>query len=301
MDLSRGWWAAVLGGLVILAVGLLLAAGDQDGTFAFEDRGTLGVIPVRGPISYGDGLSAQGTTPSQIASLTAKAEDAGVDAIMYEINSPGGGVVASREAARTVADAEVPAVCRLQEVAASGAYWMAAACDRIVADELTMTGSIGVTTTYLEMSELLDRFGVEYVNLTAGRFKDMGSQFKNLTPEERQRFEEILDQVHRTFIEDIARYRNMSVAAVEAEATGEIFLGRTAATTGLVDRVGGEPIARQTARNLTNRSSLRTRTFAPPQQFDPLSLLFTQIGEGIVSGVQQATAVRGMQARARTS
>ncbi|MFB6294219.1 MAG: S49 family peptidase, partial [Candidatus Nanohaloarchaea archaeon] len=187
---------------------------------------------------------------------------------------------------RVIEEADVPTVCRLREVAASGAYWAASACDTVVADPLTLTGSIGVSSTYLEFSGLMNRLGIEYVNLTAGEYKDMGSQYKNLTPAERERFNDILNQTHAAFIRSIAENRGLPYDQVEQAATGEVFLGREAAELGLVDRLGGRDTAVAAARNLTNTTELRTTTYEPPQQFQALSYLFSSIGEGIADGLK---------------
>lgn len=255
-----------------------------------ESTGDLAVIQLDGPIAYSNGVRDSGVSPRTVADLTAQAESDGADAILYEINSGGGAVVASRETVRVVGDAAVPTVCRMKEAAASGAYWVASACDVVVSDPLTLTGSIGVSSTYLEFSGLLNRFGVEYVNLTAGRFKDMGSQYKNLTPAERERFNDILDETHGALVASIAENRDMPVAQVEEAATGEVFLGREAKQLGLVDRLGGRETAVEAAKGLTNTTSLETTTYSPPRRFDVLSYLFSSIGEGLARGLKGSGA-----------
>ncbi|MFB6294378.1 MAG: signal peptide peptidase SppA, partial [Candidatus Nanohaloarchaea archaeon] len=285
--LERLHWMHVLIGLAVLVVVAFAAspAADDIRTQLNPSTGELGVITVEGAISYGGGVQDGGVSPRTLDKLTKQATSDGADALLYEIDSGGGAVVASKEAARVIADAGVPTVCRLREIAASGAYWAASACDTVVADPLTLTGSIGVSSTYLEFSGLLDRFGVEYVNLTAGKYKDMGSQYKNLTPAERERFNDILNQTHAAFIRAVAENRNMSYNAVEAAATGEVFLGREAKRLGLVDRLGGRKTAIAAAHNLTNTSELETTRYEPPQQLEALSFLFSKVGEGIAQGI----------------
>ncbi|MDY6761749.1 MAG: signal peptide peptidase SppA [Candidatus Nanohaloarchaea archaeon] len=288
MVLERLHWMHVLIGLAVLvAAAFAISPASEDvRTELSPSRGELGVIKVTGPISYGDEFRDSGISPRTLDDLTKQATSDGADALLYEIDSGGGAVVASKEAARVIAEADVPTVCRLREVAASGAYWAASACDTVVADPLTLTGSIGVSSTYLEFSGLLDRFGVEYVNLTAGKYKDMGSQYKNLTPAERERFNDILNQTHAAFIQAIAENRNMSYDAVESAATGEVFLGREAKRLGLVDRLGGRDTAIAVARNLTDTTELETTAYSPPQKFDALSFLFSSIGDGIATGLK---------------
>lgn len=290
------WYHALVAFVVVLVVaGLTPKTATLESQFG-PSTGRLAIIQLNGPISYSSNIRQQGVTPGAVSELTQKAVEDGANAVLYEINSGGGGVVASQEAARIIGQADVPTVCRFQEVAASGAYWMATECDVIIANPLSVTGSIGVSSAYLEFSELLNRFGIDYVNLTAGKYKDMGSQYKNLTDAERERFEEILGQVHDTFIDAVAENRNMSRARVAELATGEIYLGREAVQNGMVDRLGGRETAVEAAKELTNMSTLRTRTYEPDRQFDVLSLLFSKIGEGIAHGIDGQSR-RGITAR----
>jgi protease-4 len=280
-------WRHVIAGLGVLVVlSILIAMVSILYVDLHPDKARVGVIKLNGQITSGSGVQTQGITPDNVATMTRQATDEGADVLIYEINSPGGAVVASKEAARVVSEAEPSTVCLMREVAASGGYWIASACDHIVADSLSLTGSIGVTSAYLEFSGLLNEFGVEYVNLTSAEYKDMGSQWKNLTGEERERFNHILDTVHGEFVETIAENRNMSRDAAEDVATGEIYLGEDAKELGLVDTLGGRQTAVDVAKNMTNASELRTSEYTPPQRLDLFSLLFTHIGEGIADGLK---------------
>lgn len=291
-----GWQHVAAVVLALLVLSVLASSVPSIQHHLDPSSGDLGVVKLNGPITYDTDVRSQGIKPSTVSSMTEQAQKDGADAILYEINSPGGSVVASKHAARVVEQADVPTVCLLKEVGASGAYWIASACDHLVADSLTLTGSIGVTSTYLEFSELLNRYGVEYVNLTAGEYKDMGSQFKNLSDTEREKFEDILDTVHDEFIRSIAENRNLSESAVRDAATGEVFLGVQAQELGLVDTLGTRKDAVDVAKNMTDTDELRESTYEPPQQFDFFSLLFSSIGEGIVEGMNRDQHY-GVQAR----
>lgn len=278
----------MLGLAVLAAVSFLSSpfAGEL-GTQLDPSHGEIGVIPLEGQISYrGGGFGGGGISPETVASLTERAEQDGVDALLYEINSGGGGVVASSEAARVVREADVPTVCRVKEAATSGAYWIASACDDVVASPVSLTGGIGVTTTYLEISGLLDRIGVEYVNLTSAEFKDMGTPYRDIRSEERERFNEILNTTHRYFVERIADNRDLNVTALEKSATGEIMLGRQAAERDLVDRLGGEQEAMEAARALTGKDTLERKVYTVSGELELLSDLFVSVGKGIVSGLR---------------
>lgn len=297
---ERVAWYHLFAGIVLLtAVAVALSPGSEDITSQIDPgTGTLAFVSLEGPISYGTNVQQSGISPEQVSRLTEQAVDEGADAVVYKINSGGGAVVASRQAARTVDQASVPTVCWITEVGASGAYWIASACDEVVADPLSLTGSIGVRTGYLEFSGLLDKLGIDYVNLTSAEFKDMGSQYKNLSDAERRRFEEILNTTHDYFVRSIADNRNMSVFEAEQVATGEVFTGLAAEEQGLVDRLGGRDEAVDAARDLTGKESFRTRSYDPAPGLGILRLLATKIGEGIAAGLQGESR-EGLQARAR--
>jgi protease-4 len=280
------WRHVVIGLGALFIISLLAAMVPILYVSVNPDVGRAAMVKLHGPITSDSGVQQQGITPQSVASLTEKATKDDPDVVIYEINSPGGGVVASKEAARVIRDVDTPTVCLLKEVAASGGYWMASACDRIVADSLSITGSIGVTSTYLEFSGLLNDFGVEYVNLTSGRYKDMGSRFKNLTDAEQEKFDDILGTVHDEFIQAIAENRNMSEQAVRDAATGEIYLGQDAKERGLVDTLGGRQTALNVAKNMTGVEELKTNEYTPPRRLDLFNMLFTSIGEGIADGLK---------------
>ncbi|MFB6215352.1 MAG: S49 family peptidase, partial [Candidatus Aenigmatarchaeota archaeon] len=160
--------------------------------------------------------STSGITPGDVRNLNSKAVSQGADAIIYEWNSGGGTVVASKEIMRAIEDVSVPTVCRFRDIAASGAYLSSLGCDKIVADSATLTGSIGVKSSYLEFSGLLDRFGVEYVNITSGRYKDIGSRYKNASDEELALLQKKADKVHQQFIDLVVNRRKLNKSQVEA-------------------------------------------------------------------------------------
>lgn len=292
-------WRHVLVVLVILLAFAILAVSlPALYTEMNPSVGRVAIIQLNGPIMGDTDVRTQGVTPNNIASLTQNAKNDRADAIIYEINSPGGSAVASKDAARVVKEVDVPTICLLRETAASGAYWVASACDHVIADSLTITGSIGVTSAYLEFSELLNRFGVDYVNLTSGEYKDMGSRYRNITDEERAKFQDILDTVHLTFVESVAENRDMTTEQVETVATGEIFLGVEAQRLGLVDTLGSKQDAISVAKNMTGTETLKEKEYAPPRRIDLFSLFFTKIGEGIVDGLRGEQRY-GIEARYR--
>lgn len=257
-------------------------------TFAFSgaafslfdtNSGEAAVINLNGPItptaSTGLGSTA-GITPEQVRELNSQAESRGVDAIVYEINSGGGAVVASKEVKRSIENVDVPTVCRFRDTAASGAYLFSLGCDRIVADSASVTGSIGVRASYLEFSDLMQEYGITYVNVTAGQNKETGSQFTEPTEEEKQQLKQRVEVVHEDFKNQVQEGRDLNESEIDEVATGEIFLGEQAQRLGLVDEIGGRQTAYDTAENLTDKD-LSFVSVESPQQFNPFSLLISAI------------------------
>ena len=236
-----------------------------------QESGDVALIDLSGNIvPSASGFSA-GITPDQIRSLNQQAENQNVDAIIYEINSGGGAVVASKDLRRNIEAVDVPTVCRFRDTGASGAYLAALGCDQIVADSATITGSIGVTSSYIEFSDLMDEIGISYVNVTAGDRKEVGSPYKEPTEEEKQVLAEKSRMIGDEFLNDVSEERNLTQAQREEISTGEIFLGSEAKELGLVDSLGGRSQAISEAENLTGLDLEPVRVSRTPE-FSLLSL-----------------------------
>jgi protease-4 len=169
------------------------------------------------------------------------AENSSVKAIVVRIDSPGGGVVPSQEIYEALLSAKGEGkkiVASMGSVAASGGYYVAAAADKIVANPGTLTGSIGVKMEFASIEKLLEKIGVKGIVVKAGDYKDIGSPYRDMTPQERRLLQNVIDDVHNQFIEAVAKGRSLSVADVRAIADGRIFTGRQAQELKLVDRIG---------------------------------------------------------------
>jgi len=153
------------------------------------------------------------------------------------INSPGGTVVASKEIADAVKKVDKPVVALIREVGASGAYWVASASDHIVADPLSITGSIGVIGSYLEFSELFSEYGIKYQELTTGKYKGLGSPFDRLSDDEERVMMGKLQIIHDYFSDEVNANRNMDLTEY---ANGLFYLGTEAKEIGLIDELGGK-------------------------------------------------------------
>ncbi len=203
--------------------------------------GNVALIPIVGEITV-DGAASLGsrTVSSEdiVAFITEADANPQVQALVLEINSPGGSAVASDEIAAAIKKTEKPVIALIREVGASGGYWVASTADYIVANRMSITGSIGVISSYLEFSGLMEKYGVGYQRLVAGERKDLGTPFRELSVEERQLLEKKLGKIHDFFIDEIAENRELPKEKVKEIATGEFFLGVEALQLGLVDELG---------------------------------------------------------------
>lgn len=275
-------------------IALILVTGTT-AAFSFSDffqteRGDVALIELSGNIQAEDsgGLTAPtAITPDQVRELNQEAREQDVDAVIYEINSGGGAVVASKDVKRAIDSMEVHTICRLRDIGASGAYLMATGCDEIVADSATFTGSIGVTGSYLEFSDLMDDLGINYVNVTAGERKEVGSPFQEITEEEKEILETQVEAVHEEFYETVDQERNLTDEQLEQAQTGQVFLGSEAQELGLVDHLGGRNTAIEAAENSTDLQ-LQVRTIERTPDFSWFDLLTLEVSNPLEALIQDS-------------
>lgn len=248
----------VLGGIVLIGVlaalltgggsggGFTSAPGFQEEYVSGEGADRIAVIPVEGTIapdvsSAGDLLPS--TTPRGLAdALTQAGEDPTVSAVILEINSPGGGVTASADMHDEILDfkrsSDKPVVVSMADTAASGGYYIATAADRIVAQETTLTGSLGVYLGLLNFSEAAEKYGITQEYVRSGEFKTMGDPFRQLSDDEREIFQSIVDENYNEFVDVIVEGRDLPESEVREIADGRIYSGLQARDLDLVDELG---------------------------------------------------------------
>lgn len=254
--------------------------------------GNVALVPIVGEITTDGSETVWGETTTSstdvVAFIEEIEEDDSIKAILFEIDSPGGSAVASKEIVDAIKAAKKPKVAVIRELGASGAYWAASAADHIIADELSITGSIGVLSSYLEFSGLMERYGVKYQEITGGKYKDTGSPFKNLTDEERAILQQKIDKIHRIFIDSVAQNRNLSRGQVLKAADGMFLLGIEAKELGLVDEIGNKKTAEAWIKQKTNLTEISYVEYKyEPTLLEALAKLKNQnsffIGKGIAS------------------
>jgi protease-4 len=223
----------VIAALLIFFFTILLFIGRYSGgkstRFAFGDR--IAIVEVKGVITQSSGI---------IEELQQYLEDDGVKAIILRIDSPGGGVGPAQEIHREILKIKLKkkVVTSMGSVAASGGYYIACASDLIVANPGTITGSIGVIMQFSNLEELLKKIGIKGVVIKSGEHKDIGSPFREMTPEEKKIMQEVLDNVHQQFIQAVAEGRKLDRSKVVQIADGRILTGEQAKNLGLVDKMG---------------------------------------------------------------
>jgi protease-4 len=180
-----------------------------------------------------------------------------VGAVLFVVNSPGGSVVATREIYDAVKGLGKPKVAYFREVAASGAYYIATGTDYIISDPDALTGSIGVVATFTDLSGLMEKIGVNVTAITSGQHKDMGSEFRDMTPEEQAIMQALINEIYAEFRSVVIENRRgrLDMAKFDEAADGRIMSGRQAAKIGLVDEVGSKRDAILKAAELANISA----------------------------------------------
>lgn len=169
-------------------------------------------------------------------------EDKDIKAIVLDINSPGGSVGAVQEIYSMIKKIKEqykkPIVAHFGEVAASGGYYIAMACDKIVSNSGTITGSIGVIFSTAEGNDLFKKIGLKTNTIKSGKFKDIGSFFREMTKEEKELLQKMIDDTYNNFIDVVAKGRKMDINKVRELSDGRIFTGNQAYQLNLVDKIG---------------------------------------------------------------
>jgi protease IV len=257
-------------------------------------RSKIAVVPVEGIIMgrMGDrrGFSMVDVVKAQ---LKRAQEDAQVKAVILKVDSPGGEVLASDEIARFIREfqkhSSKPVVVSMGSLAASGGYYVAAPADWIVANELTITGSIGVIMQGWNYRGLMDKVGLRPQVYKSGRFKDMlsGSRYENEIPaEERAMVQKLIDETYARFKAVVADGRTRAQAANAdvrglgdnwAEfADGRIFSGREAHAAGFVDELGNFPTAVARAQKLAGVAEANLIEYRQRSEFADLFSIWGQ-------------------------
>jgi len=218
--------------LAIALVAVMLTFSADDATdLTFSDR--IEVVDVDGELVESRPILDQ---------LKRYEDSNSVKAILLNIDSPGGGVAVSQEIyteIRRLRDKKDKiVVAYLSSTGASGAYYVACAANKIVANPGTIVGSIGVIAEWVNYADLMEWAKLKDVVFKTGEFKDTGSPSRALTENERKYFQGLIDDMYVQFLEAVASGRKLDLQEVRSLADGRVFTGRDAKGRKLIDEIG---------------------------------------------------------------
>ena len=223
----------------------------------------IAVMELEGTIasSYESGFFAkEANAASLLKSLKSAALDPNIKGIIIRINSPGGTVAMSQNIYNQIIKIrkDKPVIAVFDDVAASGGYYIASAADRIISQEGTLTGSIGVIFSFMDYHNLLtDKLNINPVVIKSGKYKDIGSGMRQMTAEEKNLMQNIVNDSYSQFIEAITNGRinrtdkysaqktDLTSETLKSNADGRVFTGRQAQKLGFVDTIGDIDTATQ--------------------------------------------------------
>lgn len=235
---------------IIIGICLVFSHGtkEQKGIVtAITSHKKIAVVRIYGEISFQNstrdmwGVSAN-NADGVVKKLVALSHDPLVKAVILRINSPGGTVAATQEIYNQIKELKKQhkkVVVSIGDICASGGYYLACNADKIVADEGSLVGSIGVIMHLPEISNLLEKVGVNLRVIKSGNHKDIGSMSRPMSEEERMLLQGVIDDAYQQFYQAVRMGRqNMPESRLKELADGRIFTGNQAKKAGLIDEIG---------------------------------------------------------------
>ncbi len=255
---------------------------EQKYAKSLEDVGSgsdrIAVVYASGDIIGGKGDGTQIAADDLAETLKNVRLDNKVKAVVLRIDSRGGSSLASdiiwREA--KLLSAAKPLIVSMSDVAASGGYYIATPASKIVAEPTTITGSIGVFGLIPNAQKLLnDKLGIEFEYVGTGKHSDIGRIDRDMTLEEREYIESIIDKIYDTFLSRVAEGRKMTKEQVHEVAQGRVWTGVMAKEVGLVDELGGLEKAIEIAAKEANLTEYKLKEY--PKVQDQLELIVNKM------------------------
>ncbi len=277
-----------LAGFVLILLFFLFAFGNVPGsgvTTISSGGDKIALVELRGVIYDSRALVKQ---------FKYYAEDRSIKAVVFRVDSPGGGVAASQEIyeqVRKVRKAGKPVVVSMGSVAASGGYYVSCGADSIVANPGTTTGSIGVILEATNVAGLLKKLGVRVDVVKSGKFKDTGSPFRKMTDEEKAYLQRYIDNAYHQFVRVVSKERHIPESKVLKIADGRIFTGEQALKLGLVDKLGTYEDAIQLAAKMAGIKGKPSLVKMQKKRRTLFDLLFSD-AQGLLGEIQSAPLLR---------
>ena len=219
----------------------------------------------------GEDASDNGITAfGMVKQLREVASDSSIKGVIVRVDSPGGDGIASDDILHEmkVLSKKKPVLISMSDLAASGGYFIAMTGDPVLAYSNTLTGSIGVFFGKVDLRGLYDKIGLKKELLTRGRFAAIDSEYKPLTPEEREKVQREIQVFYKGFVQRVAEGRKRPYDQMEALAQGRVWLGSQAKMNGLVDEIGGLDRAVEMIKQRTNIAASEQVTLVtyPPRR-----------------------------------
>lgn len=280
-DLAVLWRSALLAPLSLACVSLELPGGVPQPlteTRVFGDTGPkILMLQIEGVLAHESestwfGVRRESPVARMREELDRARQDSEIQALLLRIDTPGGTVTASdllyQEILRFKQERGLPVVAQLMGMATSGGYYVAMAADSVVAHPTTVTGSIGVLFTGLNLSGLMEKLGVADQTLTSGAFKNAGTPLRPMRPEERAQIQSVIDDMYQRFLSVVRQGRpRLDADEITRLADGRIYSAQQALANGLVDQLGGVEDAVEVARAKAGIQSARVVTYHRPREY----------------------------------
>ena len=227
--------------IILIAIPLIIiwqASGifSQDCIAEVDISGELATQEIPSTM-FSEGIAGSETIAKRIKELNDRSD---VKSVLFVVNSPGGGIVASKEIFDAIRDLKKPKVVYFREVAASGGYYISTPADWIVSEPDALTANIGARAEAIDFSGLMDKIGVNHTSIKSGENKDMGSPFREMTPKEKQIFESIINESYQEFKSTVIKYRGDKLRKEDEIFDSRVMSGRQAYAHGLVDQLGNK-------------------------------------------------------------
>ncbi|MBK5253297.1 MAG: signal peptide peptidase SppA [Peptostreptococcaceae bacterium] len=252
---------------------------QTDSSIDFSDD-YIAVISVEGTIA--DSSSSILETETYNHQFTMDAIDDIIDdndnkGLIIQVNSPGGSVYTSDELYLKILEYKEtgrPVYSAMGSMAASGGYYISAPADKIIANRNCWTGSIGVKIgTIYDATELLKNIGIKTETITSGDNKNMGSYYEEMTEEQEDIFQGLVDEAYEQFVGIVADGRNMTVDQVKVLADGRIYTAKQALENGLIDEIGDYEYAINMMKSDNSLETCDVKYLFPEEETDIFSFL----------------------------
>lgn len=277
------WGMILLLGLLIafftVTYGLSSFTGKRGG-FSAADK--IGIVTIDGVIKDSTEI---------VENLQEFGKDDSVKGVILRINSPGGGVAPSQEIYDAVLALRKKkrVLASMSSVAASGGYLIACAGEKIIANPGTLTGSVSAVMYFTNTEDLMKKVGVKASAIKSGKYKDIGSPIREMTVEEKELLQGLVDDIYSQFLEVVLRNRGISGEALKLVSDGRVFTGRQAKQLGLVDELGDQQLAVQMLSKMVGIQGEPILVYPRKKYESMLDYVFQQTGStlaGVIFGEQ---------------